>query len=259
MNTLQILSWNVNGLRAVLNKGFVRWLGQAKPDILCLQETRVTEAQLPSEIKNVQDYEIYFNVAEKKGYSGVGLFTKKRPVSIERGLGLEKFDAEGRVIIADYDDFILFNVYFPNGRSSPERLNYKMEFYDAFLKYVNNLKNEGKNLIICGDVNTAHHEIDLAHPKENSKNSGFLPIEREWLDKLLANGFIDTFRLFNKYPENYTWWDYKTHARERNVGWRLDYFFISANLQDNLKSAFILPDVMGSDHCPIGIEIVDIG
>jgi exodeoxyribonuclease-3 len=249
----------VNGLRAALKKGFLRWLGQAKPDILCLQETRVTEAQLPPEIKNIRDYEIYINVATKKGYSGVGLLTKTQPSCIEKGVGLEKFDNEGRVILADYEDFLLFNVYFPNGRSSPERLAYKMEFYDEFLKQVTALKDEGNNVIICGDVNTAHTEIDLAHPKENSNNSGFLPIEREWLDKLLANGFIDTFRLFNKGPENYTWWDFKTRAREKNVGWRLDYFFISESLKSNLKSAFIMPEVMGSDHCPVGIEIVDIG
>jgi exodeoxyribonuclease-3 len=165
------------------------------------------------------------------------------------------FDREGRIIVADFEKFILLNIYFPNGKSSPERLEYKLEFYNAFLDYIIKLKNKQKNLIICGDVNTAHTELDLARPKENEKFSGFLPIEREWIDKFLSHGFVDTFRIFDKNPGNYTWWDFKTRARERNVGWRIDYFIISDSLIGNLQTAFINPDVMGSDHCPIGIEI----
>jgi exodeoxyribonuclease-3 len=211
--------------------------------------------QIPKEIKNIDNYHMYLTSAEKKGYSGVMLFCKKEPKKVEHGIEAERFNIEGRVIIAEYESFTLFNVYFPNGKSSPERLNYKMDFYETFLKYVEKLKKKNKSLVICGDVNTAHQEIDLAHPKENEIYSGFLPIERKWIDKLLAHGYIDTFRKFNQEPGNYSWWDYKTRARERNVGWRIDYFFVSEDLQNKLKSAFILSNVMGSDHCPIGIEL----
>ena len=212
--------------------------------------------QIPNEVKNIGNYHIYMRTAERKGYSGVMLFCKQDPSEVEYGIGVEKFDIEGRVIIAKYDAFTLLNVYFPNGRSSPERLDYKMDFYETFLKFVDKLKAKGKHLVICGDLNTAHKEIDLAHPKENENNSGFLPIEREWIDKFLKQGYIDTFRKFNKDPGNYSWWDYKTRARERNVGWRLDYFFISKSLKNKLRSGFILPEVMGSDHCPIGIDLM---
>jgi len=256
MKTIQILSWNVNGLRAICRKGFVDWLQKTQPDILCVQESRVTIDQVPKEVQELDNYHIYLTTAEKKGYSGVMLFSKVEPEKVEYGMGVEKFDVEGRVIIAEYKDFTIFNVYFPNGKSSPERLEYKMNFYEAFLKYVNKLKDKGTNLVICGDVNTAHKEIDLAHPKENEMYSGFLPIEREWIDKLLDHGYIDTFRQFNQDPDNYSWWDYKTRARERNVGWRIDYFFVSNSLKKKLKSGFIMSEVMGSDHCPIGIELI---
>ncbi len=179
--------------------------------------------------------------------------TKIAPESVSYGLGVEEFDREGRVISADYGDFILFNVYFPNGKASKERLDFKLRFYDKFLEVVKDLKDKGKGVIICGDVNTAHKEIDLARPKENEKVSGFLPIEREWIDKLLASGFIDTFRMFVKEGGHYSWWDYKSRARERNVGWRIDYFFVSENLKERVKDAFILSEVYGSDHCPVGI------
>jgi exodeoxyribonuclease-3 len=255
MKTLRILSWNVNGLRAICKKGFVDWLQKTQPDILCIQESRLSMDQIPNDVKNIENYHIYIRTAERKGYSGVMLFCKQDPSEVEYGIGVEKFDIEGRVIIAEYDPFTLLNVYFPNGRSSPERLDYKMDFYNTFLKFVDKLKAKGKHLVICGDLNTAHKEIDLAHPKENEHHSGFLPIEREWIDKFLKHGYIDTFRTFNKDPDNYSWWDYKTRARERNVGWRLDYFFISKSLKTKLKSGFILPEVMGSDHCPIGIDI----
>jgi exodeoxyribonuclease-3 len=257
MSGIRILSWNVNGLRAAYRKGFLDWFLREKPDILCIQETKAQEEQLPDEIKNVGGYYTYFSSADRKGYSGVGLFTKEKPENIKRGFGIEKFDNEGRIFIADYKRFSLFNIYFPNGKASKERLKYKLDFYDSFLDYVTRLKNKGGKLIICGDVNTAHTEIDLARPKENKKVSGFLPEERLWMDKFMACGFIDTFRLFNKEGKHYTWWDLKSRARERNVGWRIDYFFVSDNLKGNVKSAFILSEVMGSDHCPIGIEIAD--
>ncbi len=255
MSKIRLLSWNVNGIRAILKKGFLGWFLNEHPDILCIQETKAQEEQIPAEIKNIENYFTYFASAERKGYSGVGLFTRLEPKNIQKGFGIEKFDKEGRVIIAEYEKFVLFNVYFPNGKISKERLRYKLQFYDAFLKYLRRLSKKGKRLIICGDVNTAHKEIDLARPKENEKVSGFLPEERAWIDSFLSHGFIDTFRTFNRESGQYTWWDFKTRARERNVGWRIDYFYISSDLGRRLKSAFILSGVMGSDHCPIGIEI----
>lgn len=252
---MEILSWNVNGLRAIYKKGFLDWIKKEKPDILCIQETKLQEAQVPEDIKNLKGYYTYFTSALRKGYSGVGLVTKEKPDTIKRGFGIKKFDIEGRTIIADYGKFILFNIYFPNGKQSKDRLLYKMNFYDEFLNYVNKLKNTGKKIIICGDINTAHTEIDLARPKENSKVSGFLPEEREWIDKFISHGYIDTFRMFNQEGGNYSWWDYKSRARERNVGWRIDYFFVSENMKKNVKAAFIMPEVMGSDHCPVGIEV----
>ena len=184
------------------------------------------------------------------------LFIQSRnQLKVEHGFGISKFDDEGRIIIAEYKNFVLINIYYPNGKASEERLKYKMDFYDAFLHYAEKLKSKGKKLVICGDVNTAHKEIDLARPKENEKVSGFLPIEREWMDKFFAQGYLDTFRMFNSEPEQYSWWDQVTRARDRNVGWRIDYFFISDNFKKNIKNAFILSEIMGSDHCPVGIEI----
>ena len=252
---IRILSWNVNGIRAAHRKGFLDWLKKEQPDILCIQETKAHPEQLPDELLNVEGYRSYFSSAVKKGYSGVAIYTKIEPKSVKKGFGIEKFDSEGRILIAEYPEFILFNIYYPNGKAREERLNYKMEFYDAFLKYVDKLKKKGKNIIVCGDVNTAHKEIDIARPKENEKISGFLPKEREWIDKFLSHGYLDTFRMFNQEQDNYTWWDLMTRARERNVGWRIDYFYISESLKKKIKDAFIMPDVMGSDHCPIGIEI----
>jgi len=255
MKDITLLSWNVNGIRAVHKKGFVDWFKSVKPDILCIQETKAWEEQLPDDLINIDGYHSYFCQGERKGYSGTAIYTKVKPKKITRKIGIKKFDNEGRILAAEYNSFILFNIYFPNGKAKAERLKYKMEFYDAFLKHINKLKKKGKKIVVCGDVNTAHKEIDLSRPKENSKTSGFLPEEREWIDKLLAHGYLDTFRLFNDQPEQYTWWDMITRARERNVGWRIDYFFISDNLKKQIKDAFILPEVMGSDHCPVGIKL----
>lgn len=253
--SLRLLSWNVNGIRAIYKKRFLDWFKKESPDMLCLQETKAHPDQLVDELKNVDGYESYFSSAEKKGYSGVVTYTKLKPKNVQQGLGLKKFDSEGRFIITEFKEFILFNIYFPNGKASAERLKYKMDFYDAFLKHCKKLLKQNKKIVICGDVNTAHKEIDLARPKENSKVSGFLPEEREWMDKFLAAGFVDTFRIFNQEPENYTWWDMITRARDRNVGWRIDYFYASENLKDNIKSASIHSSVMGSDHCPIELEL----
>lgn len=255
MTTLRMLSWNVNGLRAVHKKGSLGRLLQSCPDILCLQETKARVDQLPSDLKEMPGYCCYYSSGDKKGYGGVGLLSRKKPLQISNSLGIEGFDDEGRAIVADYGSFILFNVYFPNGKASKERLQYKLEFYDNFLDLVVRLKSEGKNVVICGDVNTAHKEIDLARPKQNEKVSGFLLVERAWMDRLVEHGFLDTFRIFNADGGNYSWWDQKTKARERNVGWRIDYFFVSDSLKDKVKSAFILKDIMGSDHCPVGIEL----
>ena len=255
MGNLRILSWNVNGLRAVYKKGFLDWFLTESPDVLCLQETKATEEQVPRELKDVEGYRSYFASAERKGYSGVALYSKVEPGTVKTGFGVKRFDSEGRTIVADFGEFVLFNVYFPNGKASAERLEYKLAFYDAFLEHVVALREEGRNVIICGDLNTAHKEIDLARSKENRHVSGFLPEERAWINRLLASGFVDTFRMFNGDPGQYTWWDYKTRARDRNVGWRLDYFFVSESLRDRVKDAFILSDVMGSDHCPAGIEL----
>jgi exodeoxyribonuclease-3 len=255
MKELRLLSWNVNGIRAVVKKGFLDWMKTNPGDIIAIQETKAQVEQLSDDIMNVPNYNSYFNSAVRKGYSGVGVYSNIEPKSIINGFNIEKFDIEGRVLRCDYDDFILLNIYYPNGGMSNERLQYKLEFYDAFLDYVNNLRDAGNNIVICGDLNTAHKPIDLFRPKENEKVSGFMPIEREWIDKFSANGYVDTFRMFNKEPKNYTWWSYRTKARDRNVGWRLDYFFVNEEFKDNVTDAYILSDVMGSDHAPIGLKI----
>jgi exodeoxyribonuclease-3 len=255
MEKISIYSWNVNGIRAIYNKGFLDWFKHRKPDILCVQETKASEEQLPQELKDVQGYHTFFSSADKKGYSGVGQYTKREPESVKSGFGIPRFDHEGRILISDYGHFVLFNIYFPNGKASGERLRYKMDFYHAFLDYADTLRGRGNKIVVCGDFNTAHEEIDLARPRENSKVSGFLPEERAWIDEFVSHGYVDTFRMFNQEPGNYTWWDLKTSSRERNVGWRIDYFFVSDNLEDNVESSYILPEVMGSDHCPLGIDL----
>ncbi len=252
---MELLSWNVNGVRAVNKKGYWDWVYQNKADIICLQETKAWEEQLPEKIKKIPGFRSYFSKPERKGYSGVALYSRLEPLEINYSFGDRRFDNEGRVIFARFSDFVLFNIYFPNGKASKERLRYKMEFYESFLEKAKELKDKGEKVIICGDVNTAHREIDLARPKENEKTSGFLPEEREWIDRLLGAGFIDTFRVFTQEGENYSWWDLKTRARERNVGWRIDYFIVSENLKEKLEDAFILPEIYGSDHCPVGITL----
>ena len=253
---MRLLSWNVNGVRAVHKKGFLEWLAKDSPDILCLQETKARPDQLPRELLAPQGYAAEWHWGERKGYSGVATFTRRQPLRVERGFGMEEFDNEGRVLAHAYPDFTLFNIYFPNGKMSPERLKFKLAFYEAFLKVIDSCRKRGEDrIVVCGDVNTAHKDIDLARPRENQNESGFLPEERAWIDRLLARGFVDSFREFEKGPGRYSWWDMQTRARERNVGWRIDYFFISENLRPRLKGAFILPEVLGSDHCPVGIEL----
>lgn len=255
MKEYKLLSWNVNGIRAARKKGFLEWLGSASPDILCVQETKAQPEQLDDETKDPPGYRTFWNWPERKGYSGVAIYTRKEPLDVRYDLGAVDIEIEGRVIVAEYPGFTLFNIYYPNGSRSPERLAYKMKFYDEFLEYADSLRESGKQLIICGDVNTAHKEIDLARPKENSNKSGFLPEERAWIDKFISHGYADTFRHFNEGPDNYTYWDMKTRARDRNVGWRIDYFFVNDGLLPAVTGAFIMPEVMGSDHCPLGITL----
>ncbi len=252
---MKLISWNVNGIRAADRKGLFNWFKKESPDILCLQEIKALPEQVPPHLRNAPGYYVFLNPAERKGYSGVATFTKEKPIDIKTGFGIEKFDCEGRTLITEFPSFTLFNIYFPNGKKNQGRLDYKLDFYDTFLGYADNLKAEGKNIIVCGDFNTAHKEIDLARPKENEKISGFLPVERAWIDTFIDHEYVDTFRYLNKEPDQYSWWDMKTRARERNVGWRIDYFFVNKEFMSHVKKAFILQDVTGSDHCPIGIEI----
>lgn len=261
---MKILSWNVNGLRALHKKGAFDAIFEVDPDIICLQETKAHPEQLPEEARSPAGYFSYFDHSKgKKGYSGVAIFSKIEPEKVEYGIGIPKFDDEGRALVAYYKDpsgndragLVLLNVYFPNGGGGPERLEYKMEYYDEFLKFVDKLKKNGKEIIFCGDVNTAHQAIDLFHPKENEKHTGFLPMEREWIDKLISHGYVDTYR--NLHPEKiqYSWWDMKSYARDRGIGWRIDYFFVSNSMMNRVKRAEILDNIMGSDHCPIFLEL----
>jgi exodeoxyribonuclease-3 len=252
---VRIYSWNVNGIRAVLKYGFLDWVLKEQPDILCLQETKIQEDQLTDEIKNIPGYQSYFSFAERKGYSGVVTYVKEEPLSVKCGIGNPKFDCEGRILITEYPEFTLFNIYFPNGQKDEIRLRYKMEFYDAVLAYCDELVQQGKKLVICGDFNTAHKEIDLKNPKSNEKRSGFLPEERAWMDKLVSHGYVDVFRWLHPDLVKYSWWSYRFKAREKNVGWRIDYHFVSQNLLSQVKGAEILDEVFGSDHCPVVLEL----
>lgn len=249
---MRLISWNTNGLRATLKNDDLTWLKKYKPDFLALQETKLQESQIPKEIYDLGFKDITFNCAERAGYSGVMTLSKMK---FETYKGRFFEDSEGRVLEHNYGDVAIFNIYFPNGQKDDLRLAYKMDFYAAFLTYLLDLRKAGKKIIICGDVNTAHEEIDLTHPKANSKTSGFLEIERAWISELLKHGFIDTFRFLHPEEVKYSWWSYRARARERNVGWRIDYFFISEDLKENLEAAFILNDIYGSDHCPVGIDI----
>jgi len=254
---MKIVSWNVNGLRAVIRKGsFEPMLKKLSPDVLLLQETKATQAQIPVDKQSVFDYSSYFNASQlRAGYSGTALYSKNTPNKVTYGMGKKEYDQEGRIITAFYDTLTICNIYFPNGGQGPERLAHKLEFYEHFLEYVEGLRKENP-VVWGGDINTAHEEIDLARPKANEKNTGFLPEERAWLDEVTGAGWIDTFRHF--YPrksEMYSWWDMKTRARDRNVGWRIDSIFASPDLAHKLKKASIHADIFGSDHCPISVEI----
>jgi len=254
---MKIVSWNVNGLRAVERNGeWENFLKQTKPDIFCFQEVKAEPEQLPERVRNVPGFSSFFSPCKiKKGYSGVALYSRVEPCSIINGMGIPEFDDEGRLIGAEYEDFWLINVYFPNGGRGPERLEYKMRYYDAFLSFCEKLRKD-KPVIFCGDVNTAHQPIDLARPKENETTTGFLPIERAWVTKVIEHGYVDTFRKQNpNQSEAYTYWDTITRARERNIGWRIDYFFVADEFMKHIKKTEIYPNIFGSDHCPLSITI----
>ncbi len=280
---VRLISWNVVSMRNLLDKAnlapagqppltFLDWLKRESPDIICFQETKLQQQQVPPALLNPAGYTTLWTFAEKKGYSGVATFSRSKPLSHNSGLGIDRFDSEGRVLITEYPGFKLFNVYFPkaystrevetarregagNAEKMAERLPFKLAFYDALLEQVDRLSKRGEKIVICGDFNVAHTEIDLARPRENRETSGFLPEERAWMDNLIDHGFIDTFRHLHRDAGHYTWWSYRFKAREKDIGWRLDYFFISQNLVNSLSNAFILKNVQGSDHCPIGITL----
>jgi exodeoxyribonuclease III len=255
---LKLVSWNVNGLRAVMKKDFPELVKQMDADILCLQETKLQEHQRDDAMINMEGYESFWSYSTvKKGYSGVAVYSRIKPLEVNHGIGIERFDQEGRILELVFEDFRLYNVYFPNGQKDDVRLQYKLDFYDDFFKYLEPFKKKGIPLVITGDYNTAHNDIDLRHPKANSKRSGFLRIERDWLDKIIEDGYEDSFRYLYPDTVKYSWWSYRFNARKSNAGWRIDYFFVSRNLIDKkwLKEAFIDNEMFGSDHCPVGIDL----
>ena len=253
---MRIVSWNVNGIRAVAGKGFADSVKAMNADIIGIQETKAQIDQLGPEITELEGYKSWFYSAERKGYSGTALYSRIEPEDVTFGLGTEEFDHEGRTICADFGKFVLFNIYFPNGGRGDDFVKFKLRFYDCFLDRVRELQSKGREVICCGDVNTAHKEIDLSNPKANSKISGFLPEERVYMDHFAEAGLTDTFRmLYPDKPECYTWWSYKTAARSRNVGWRIDYFFATKGLLTDISESNMMSDVMGSDHCPVYIDL----
>ncbi len=256
MATKTLISWNVNGIRAVAKKGFLDWLKINSYDLVALQEIKMAEPEkLDPALYAPENYRTYWHPATRPGYSGVAVYAKDKPLSTKTDFGSALPNDEGRILELDFGSFVFLNIYFPNGKASPERLTYKLNFYKNFLAHITKLRQAGRKVIFCGDVNTAHQPLDLARPKENEKTSGFLPIERAWIDQLISAGFIDTYRYFHPTEVAYSWWDMKTHARERNVGWRIDYFFVSNDLEKNLVDSFILPQITGSDHCPVGLTL----
>ncbi|MCS6808477.1 MAG: exodeoxyribonuclease III [Bacteroidota bacterium] len=252
-----IVSWNVNGLRAIWNKGLSAYLEREQPDILCIQETKAQPEQLESAIAHPDGYRAEFHSCTvRKGYSGVATYARYKPLQTYCRLGRAEFDNEGRILISDFDDFVLVNAYFPNGSLQEKgRLQYKLDFYDALFFHTQQLRARGRKVVVCGDYNTAHTELDLARPKENQTTSGFLPIERAKLDALVAMGYVDTFREFERSGGHYSWWSYRQRSRERNIGWRLDYFFVSRDLLPYLQSSSLQPEVQGSDHCPVKLVL----
>ena len=249
-----ILSYNVNGIRAAIKKGFVEWLQAANPDVLCIQETKAQPEQIDETLFTDLGYKCYWFSAQKKGYSGVGILTKIEPKNVVYGTGIESMDFEGRNLRLDFEDFSVMSMYLPSG-TNDARLDFKLNYMDAFLEYTQELRKEHPNLIICGDYNICHEEMDIHNPKQNKNTSGFLPVERQWLSRFIESGFVDSFRYFVKEPHHYSWWSYRANARNNNKGWRIDYNMVTEPLRERMTRAFILPEAKHSDHCPIGVEI----
>ena len=250
-----LFSWNVNGVRAVWRNGFADWLRSQRPDVVCIQEVKAHPEQLDDELLHPLGYRSYWHPAERRGYSGVTTFTRQEPLSVTYGLGREDFDREGRVLMTEFPDFTLINAYFPNSQREHARLDYKLSFCRAITRRLNRMRREGRNLVLCGDYNIAHRPIDLRNPKQNQNNAGFLPEERAWMERFLKNGYVDAFRRFCDEPGHYTWWSYRPTIRERNIGWRIDYFCVNVEFAPALRRAFHQPEIHGSDHCPIGLEL----
>lgn len=254
---MKIVSWNVNGIRAVMKKDFMKFFNESDADVYCIQETKIHDGDIPEDLRHIgalKGYVSYWNGAEKKGYSGVLTISKVKPLSVEYGIGSEKYDSEGRSVTLEFEDFYLINVYVLNSGRGVPRLSERMEYNKLFIDYCEKLR-KNKPVVFCGDLNVAHKEIDLKNPSSNKKNAGFTPEEREAFDRQLEKGYVDTFRMFNSEPDNYTWWSYMFNSRAKNVGWRIDYFVASEEIRDRVKSSEILANVMGSDHCPIVLEL----
>lgn len=253
---MKLASWNVNGIRACSQKGFLKWFEETNADVVCIQENKAQMDQCDATIINPLKYYSSWHSAQKKGYSGVTTFSKKEPLAIYTGMDIPEFDVEGRVLSFEYKDFVLVNAYFPNSQDGGKRIDYKIRFCDAMLKHLESFRKKGKNVILCGDYNIAHKPIDLKNPKANEKNAGYLPEERAWMDKFIdEKGYVDAFRKFDQGPDKYTWWTYRFNAREKNVGWRIDYFTCNPEFEDRLKSCVQQDQVFGSDHCPVILEV----
>jgi exodeoxyribonuclease-3 len=252
---MKIITYNVNGIRSAMTKGLMDWVKGTNADVLCFQEVKATPDQIDETIFKELGYTSYWFTAQKKGYSGVAIFTKIKPIHVEYGCGMSKYDFEGRVIRADFEEFSILNVYMPSGSSGEDRQQFKFEWMDDFLIYITELQEKFPKLVVCGDYNICHKPIDIHNPKSNANSSGFLPEEREWMGKLFDSGFIDTFRYFNQEPHHYTWWSYRANSRSKNLGWRIDYQAVTKNLESKLKRSVILPDAKHSDHCPVLLEI----
>jgi exodeoxyribonuclease-3 len=251
---LKIVSYNVNGIRAALNKGFAEWLEATAPDVLCLQETKAMKEQVDTAVFDALGYQHHWHSAQKKGYSGVAILTKTKPLHIEEGTGIDHMDFEGRVIRADFEKVSVISLYLPSG-TNLDRLEYKFQFMDDFQNYIDTLKKKYPRLVICGDYNICHRAIDIHDPIRNKKVSGFLPEEREWIDGFINSGFVDSFRHLNPDPHQYSWWSYRANARNNNKGWRIDYNLVSENLKNNINRSYLLPGAKHSDHCPVGVEL----
>jgi len=252
---MKLRCWNVNGIRAAHKKGFLEWFEEQAADVVCLQETKTQPDQVPEELQHPLKYASTWHSAEKKGYSSVATYSKKEPLSIQLGMGIPEFDREGRVLVTEFPKVTVVNAYFPNSQREGARLDYKLRFCEAMHAFMDELSAKGKHVVLCGDYNIAHTAIDLANPKTNGKNAGYLPEERAWMDTFLGAGYIDTFRHFCEDPHHYTWWSYRGDVRARNIGWRIDYFGVNPELIDRVKHAGIQAEVMGSDHCPISLDL----